>query len=204
LAYEVFAQLGGRAPAAVLIPTSNAQLLYGIWKGFRELHELGVAASTPIMVACEPATRASHFQAIEAGQERAEIVEGPTIAYALGSQASSAAGMLALRESGGLAVAVADDKTRSAQHVLARRGIWQEASGAIGLAGLRQLVAAGRRFDGPVVCVACSSGFKDIGVGANPAPASELDWQAACRTLAQHYGGTQPALAEQLQPFLGA
>jgi threonine synthase len=202
LAYEVFAQLGGRAPAAVFIPTSNAQLLYGVWKGFRELHALGVAASIPMMVACEPATRASHFQALESHQERAEIVEGPTVAYAIGSQSSSIQGMLALRESGGLAVPVTDDETRAAQAALARRGMWQEASGAIGLAGLRQLVAAGHRFDGPVICVACSSGFKDIGVAGNLAPSSELEWQTVCRTLARHYGEAQPALAEQVRGVL--
>jgi threonine synthase len=200
LAYEIFAQLGGRAPAAVFIPTSNAQLLFGVWKGFWEIRELGVAASTPVIVACEPSTRASHLRAIEAGLDRAEIVEGPTIAYAIGSRASSALGMHALRQSGGVALAVSDDETRAAQAALARRGIWQEASGAISLAGLRQLLAAGRRFDGPVVCVCCSSGFKDIGVGEQTAPASELDWQAVCRALVQQYGA-QPALAGSLQPF---
>jgi threonine synthase len=194
----MFAQLGGRAPAAVFIPTSNAQLLFGVWKGFRELHELGVAASAPVMVACEPATRASHAQALATHQDYAEIEEGPTIAYALGSRVSSALGMRALRESGGEAVALADDETRSAQRALAQRGIWQEASGAIGLAGLRRLIAAGRRFDGPVVCVACSSGFKDIGVGQDLAPTSELEWQAVCRTLAAHYP-EQARLVEQLQ-----
>ena len=76
--------------------------------------------------------------------------------------------MLALRQSSGVAVALRDDETRAAQLALARRGIWQEASGAISLAGLRQLVATGRRFDGPVVCVSCSSGFKDLGVGQDP------------------------------------
>jgi threonine synthase len=203
LAYEVFGQLGGRAPAAVLIPTSNAQLLFGVWKGFRELRELGAAATTPVMVACEPATRAAHFQARELQQDHVEIVEGPTVAYALGSHASSMQGMLALRESGGFALSLPDDQTRAAQAALARQGIWQEASGAISLAGLRQLAAAGRRFDGPVVCITCSSGFKDIGVGENPAPASELEWQVVCRTLATHYRA-QPILVEQLQPFLGA
>jgi threonine synthase len=200
LAYEVFAQLGGRVPAAIFIPTSNAQLLFGVWKGFWELRKLGVAASTPLMVACEPSTRAAHQHALEAGQDRVEIVEGSTIAYAIGSHASSALGMHALRQSG-VALALSDDETRTAQAALARRGIWQEASGAIGLAGLRQLLAAGHRFDGPVVCVCCSSGFKDIGVGGHPAPASELDWQAVCRALVQHYG-TQPGLAGLLQPFL--
>jgi threonine synthase len=201
LAYEVFGQLGGRVPAAVFIPTSNAQLLFGVWKGFRELRELGVAATTPVMVACEPATRAAHFQAFETRQDHVEIEEGPTIAYAIGSNVSSTLGMLALRESSGIAVSLLDDETRAAQAALAGRGMWQEASGAISLAGLRQLVAAGRRFDGPVVCVSCSSGFKDVGVGGDEAPASELEWEAVCRTLATHYG-TQRALAEQLQPFL--
>jgi hypothetical protein len=65
------------------------------------------------------------------------------------------------------------------------------------------VVAAGRRFDGPTVCVSCSSGFKDVGVGQDAAPECELEWEAVCRTLARHYG-TQPILAEQLQPFLGA
>jgi threonine synthase len=202
LAYEVVGQLGGRMPAAVFIPTSNAQLLFGVWKGFRELRELGVAATTPMMVACEPATRAAHFQAFETRQDHVEIVERPTIAYALGSSASSTLGMLALRQSSGVAVSLLDDETQAAQVALARHGIWQEASGAISLAGLRQLVAAGRHFDGPVVCVTCSSGFKDLGVGGNEAPASELEWKTVCRTLAKHYG-TQQALAEQLQPFLG-
>jgi threonine synthase len=201
LAYEVFAQLGGRAPAAVFIPTSNAQLLFGVWKGFRELRELGVAASTPMMVACEPSSRAAHFQAYETQQDHVEIVEGPTIAYAIGSHASSTLGMLALRQSGGIAVSLRDDETRVAQAALAGRGMWQEASGAIGLAGLRQLVAAGQRFDGPVVCVCCSSGFKDVDVGRDATPFSDLEWQAVCRTLATHYG-TQPLLAEQLRPFL--
>jgi threonine synthase len=203
LAYEVFAQLGGRAPAAILIPTSNAQLLFGVWKGFWELRELGLAATTPMMVACEPATRAAHFQAFETRQDHVEIEEGPTIAYAIGSRASSMHGMRALRESGGFAVSLTDDATRKAQAALAAQGIWQEASGAISLAGLRQVVASGRRFDGPVVCVASSSGFKDLDVGRNPAPDCELEWEAVCRTLATHYR-TQRALTEQLQPFLGA
>jgi threonine synthase len=203
LAYEVFAQLGGRVPAAVFIPTSNAQLLFGVWKGFRELRELGMSATTPVMVACEPSTRAAHFQAFETRQDQVKIEEGPTIAYAIGSQVSSPLGMLALRQSSGVAVALRDDETREAQAALAVRGMWQEASGAISLAGLRQLLAAGRRFNGPVVCVTCSSGFKDVGVGREAVPTCEPEWQAVCRTLARHYG-TQPLLVEQLQPFLGA
>jgi hypothetical protein len=54
-----------------------------------------------------------------------------------------------------------------------------------------------------VVCVSCSSGFKDLDVGRQEAPKSELEWEGVCRTLVTYYG-TQRALIEQLQPFLGA
>jgi threonine synthase len=70
--------------------------------------------------------------------------------------------VVAVRDSGGEAVLVTDEDLRKAQRDLARAGLWQELSGAAGLAGRRRLR---RDFDGPVVCIATSSGFKDVGVG---------------------------------------
>ncbi|MEU8105717.1 hypothetical protein AB0C18_18545 [Nonomuraea muscovyensis] len=70
--------------------------------------------------------------------------------------------MRALRDSGGEAVLVTDGELREARQDLARRGLWVELSSAAGLAAHRRL---GRSFDGPVVCLATSSGFKDLGVG---------------------------------------
>src|SRR6185295_389319 len=104
----------------------------------------------------------AHVQAWATRQDVVEIAEGPTIAYAIGSRVSSTLGMRALHQSGGVAVALRDDQTQAAQAALAQCGMWQEASGAISLAGVQQLVAAGRHFDGAVVCVTCSSGFKDV------------------------------------------
>lgn len=41
IAYELHHQLGGRAPAAVLVPTGYGEPLFGVWKGFEELRALG-------------------------------------------------------------------------------------------------------------------------------------------------------------------
>ena len=42
ISYELYRQLGNQVPAAVFVPTGYAELLFGVWKGFRELQELGV------------------------------------------------------------------------------------------------------------------------------------------------------------------
>ncbi|MFD7325940.1 hypothetical protein ACFV9D_33505 [Streptomyces sp. NPDC059875] len=69
-----------------------------------------------------------------------------------------------------------DEQMAAAQGELAAQGLWQETSAAAGLAGLRAL--GGRETDGPVVCVATSSGYKDIATAtASPAPMA-ADWSA--------------------------
>ncbi len=78
--------------------------------------------------------------------------------------------MLAVRDSGGEAVLVTDEELRRAQRDLAGQGLWQELSGVAGVAGYRR---SRRAFDGPVVCVATSSGFKDMGVGGERYPVIE-------------------------------
>ncbi|HEX4813412.1 MAG TPA: pyridoxal-phosphate dependent enzyme [Nonomuraea sp.] len=171
IAYEVFLQLGRAVPAAVLAPTGYAELLYGVWKGFTELRLLGLADTVPRMFACETAAGAPHAHALETGAPAAIVEAGPSDAYGIAGPVGGHRGVLAVRESGGAAVRVTDDELRRAQRDLARHGVWQELSGAAGVAGYRRL---GREFDGPVVCVATSSGFKDVGVGTETFP--EIAW----------------------------
>ncbi|SEM61274.1 threonine synthase [Nonomuraea pusilla] len=167
IAYELFLQLG-RVPAAVFSPTGYAELLYGVWKGFTELRLLGLTRDVPRMFACEPAAGGPHARALAAGAPAAIVELGPTQAYGIAGPVGGHRGVRAVRDSGGEAVLVTDDEMRAAQRRLARLGVWQELSGAAGLAGYRKLA---RAFDGPVVCVATSSGFKDVGVGTRSYPA---------------------------------
>ncbi|GAB2938311.1 pyridoxal-phosphate dependent enzyme [Nonomuraea fastidiosa] len=161
IAYELFLQLG-TVPAAVFSPTGYAELLYGVWKGFAELRLLGVTDRTPRMFSCETAAGGPHAKALAAGLPAAIVEIGPTDAYGVACPVGGHRGVVAVRDSGGEAVLVTDEDLRKAQRDLARAGLWQELSGAAGLAGRRRLR---RDFDGPVVCIATSSGFKDVGVG---------------------------------------
>ncbi|MFI6293635.1 pyridoxal-phosphate dependent enzyme [Nonomuraea sp. NPDC050790] len=162
IAYELYTQLG-RVPAAVFTPTGYGELIYGVWKGFTELRRTGTTKDLPLMFACEPASGGPTARALADGDPAAIVEAGPSDAYAILCAVGGHRAVRAVADSGGRALLVGDDRMRAAQRELAGQGVWQELSAAAGLAGFRAL---GRTFDGPVVCVGTSSGFKDLGVGA--------------------------------------
>jgi len=184
IAYETYRQLDGEVPGTVFVPTAHAELLYGVWKGFRELRDLGVAAETPRMVACEPAARAPLSAATERGDALAEVDAAPTDAHSIAATRSTHRGRLTVVESEGAALPVDDETIAAAQRRLAGAGLWQEFSGAAGVAGLE---AAGDDVpvDAPVVCLATSSGFKD-GDDWRP-PRVDPDWDAVREALDEEY-----------------
>ncbi|TQF07142.1 pyridoxal-phosphate dependent enzyme [Kitasatospora acidiphila] len=193
IAYEIHLELG--VPAAVFVPTGYGELLYGVWKGFTELRRLGLTDRLPRMVACEPAAAAPLAQAVRKGLPAAQVTVEPTEAYSIVSPVSGYRGVVAVRDSGGRALELTDDQLAAAHGELARAGLWTELSSAAGLAGLRALgVGAGAQaeaevvadaadFDGPVVCLATSSGFKDRGVGARTTEVITPEWEVVCRRL---------------------
>ena len=111
IAYEIWLQLDRRSPAAVFVPTGYAELLYGVWKGFRELRELGLADTAPLLVACEPAALAPLREALATGISTATVPAQPTIAYAIATTVNGYRGIVAIEESGGFPVAVADEES---------------------------------------------------------------------------------------------
>ena len=186
IAYELYRQLGDRLPAAVFIPTAYAELLYGVWLGFKELSQIGRRGPAPQLFACEPAAGAPLRAALETGRPVAQVEEAPTAAYSIVVAANGYRGVLAVRESEGDAVAVSDDDMLAAQTALGREGLWAELSGAAGLAGLRQAARA-MSFDGPVVCLMTSSGLKDQGLPAPTLPPVAPTWEAVRQTLKAVY-----------------
>lgn len=185
IAWEIYRQLGDRLPAAVFVPTAYAELLYGVWLGFKELCQVGGAGAPPQLFACEPAAGAPLKAALAAGRPVVQVDEAPTAAYSIVVGANSYRGVLAVRESEGDALAVTDAEMFAAQTALGREGLWAELSGAAGLAGLRQ--AAGMAFDGPVVCLMTSSGLKDQGLPAPELPPVAPTWEAVRQTLKDVY-----------------
>jgi len=188
IAYEIWQQLGRRVPTAVFVPTGYGELLYGVWKGFRELRNLGLADSAPRMAACEPAVMAPLRHALMDNKASVLVPSQPTIAYAIAASVSGYRAVVAIQESDGLAVPVTDQEMREAQDKLARVGLWAEASAAASLAGLRKVMDQGAEGKGTVVCINTSSGFKELSVGDAAAPSAEGTWEGLEEALMRHYG----------------
>jgi threonine synthase len=187
IAYEVYQQLGG-APGAVFVPTAHAELLYGVWKGFRELGELDVIAQTPRMIACEPGARAPLAKAQDGDETFQSVSAAQTRAHSIAATESTYRGHVTLQESGGTAVDVSDESIGAARERLAEQGVWQEFSGAAGLAGARALSASSEDVPGPVVVLATSSGFKDGATTEIPGVSPDLE--AVRAVLDEEYGVT--------------
>lgn len=189
IAYEIYRQLGGRMPGAVLAPTAYAELLYGVWLGFRELQNVGRAGQAPQMIACEPAAGAPLRRALALSQPVAKVNESATAAYSIIVAENSYRGVLAVQESEGEALAVTDEALFGAQEAMGRLGLWPEVSGAAAVAGLRQAARQGMRLEGPVVCIMTSSGFKDQTLPiTSPLETVEPTWEGVRRHLVKAYG----------------
>lgn len=166
-AYEIAQALGWRAPDRILHPAAGGMSLAKTWKGFNELERLGWVDRVPKMTLVQGAGCAPMVRAWETGAPTIVPVERqPTIASALAAADPGLLGARALeavRASGGAAAAVTDDEIRAAMRDLAGEGLFIEPSGAVTLAALRRLVAAGHVDPGEsVVCVLTGSGFKDF------------------------------------------
>jgi threonine synthase len=83
IAYEVAESLEWTAPDVVVVPSAYSDGLYGIWKGWTELHQLGLVKSPPRMIAAEPFGPLA--AALERGLDAPEPVQvpGPSIAFSI-------------------------------------------------------------------------------------------------------------------------
>lgn len=163
IAFELFEQLGGTLPDTVLVPTSYGDVIYGIWKGFEELRELGITLKVPRMVAVEPFGPLT--RAVEDDLSFPPAVPSrPTPAFSTAAPASALQALEAIRRSGGTAVTITDDEAimEDQLRLANTEGLYVEAASATSITAARTLLATGRmRADETVVCILTSTGLKD-------------------------------------------
>lgn len=172
IAYEIFEQLGGAVPDALIAPVAYGDGIAGIGRGFEELRTFGLTDRVPRLIASEPFGPYQH--AVEQGfDSTASVPSGATVAFSIGTGKATWQGWNALDATGGAAQAVDDDATMAAQARLAREeGFFLEASSATTVAALPHLIADGRiRSDETVVLLGTSTGLKDIPTTAALLPA---------------------------------
>jgi threonine synthase len=151
MGYEVAEQLGWRLPDAIVYPTGGGEGTIGIWKAIGEMLEWGwLPADTkkPRMIIAQADGCSPLVRAFAAGEEKATPWENPTT-HASGLRVPGPLGdrltLRTLRESGGDAEAVSEERIRSGTYLLASKsGIDAAPEGGAALEATRQLVLAGR------------------------------------------------------------
>lgn len=166
-AYEIFVELGS-APDWVIVPVGNGSNLSGMWKGFKELHDLGIASSTPKMVGVQITDADPVTKAWQMGSDQSVRIEHPANSIAEGIVAKDSydapRALRAVYESKGMMTSVADGETLDELFALTRReGIFVEPTSATVLAAGKEMREAGEiDEDEAVVFVMTGSGLKTI------------------------------------------
>jgi len=172
IAYELYLQLGCRAPGSVIIPTAYGELLFGVAKGFWEMTRLGLIAKSPTIMSAEP-PGGPLARSFALGLPAMEVEVGATVAASIASPVSGYRGIRALHMSGGRALTFHENTLLAVHEGLSRSGFWQEASGVAGLSALKEAIADGERFNEPIVVILTSGGFKDLVADPEQMPLSD-------------------------------
>ncbi|NUL06171.1 pyridoxal-phosphate dependent enzyme [Streptomyces lunaelactis] len=158
--YELWEDLGGRLPEAIVVPVGNGTLLLGAAVALAELHAHGLIAERPALIAVQAEAVSPLAAAFHAGAE--ELLDDsatparPTLAEGIAIPRPPRARQIlrAVRESGGTFLTVTEDQIRAAQLDLAARGLFVESTGVACWA------AAGTWTDRTAVVPLCGAGLK--------------------------------------------
>jgi threonine synthase len=142
MAFEIAEQFGWNPPDVILFPTGGGEGVIGLWKGFKELTELGWIRETPRLVIVQSSGCAP---LVEAFNRREDEVKTPwenaqTIAAGLRVPRPYASYLIlrAVRETKGAAIAVKDEEIISAMKRLLKKGVYACIEAAATLAALNK------------------------------------------------------------------
>ena len=179
-AFEIWEQvlpgLESDRPLAVFVSVGDGNIISGIHKGFKDLHELGWLARMPRLFGVQAEGSAAVANAFAAGGEQIIPVAANTIADSISVDLprDGLRAVRAVRETGGRYVLVPDAEILAAIAELGRAGIFAEPAAATAYAGLRRALRDGLIDPAdPVLVMNTGSGLKDTraamqAVGAAP------------------------------------
>jgi threonine synthase len=145
MAYELFEQLEGKLPDAIIFPCGGGVGVIGMWKAFDEMEQLGwIGSARPRIIVvqaqgCAPLVKAweESKTTVEPWQNASTIAAGLRVPRPYGDYLV----LDILKRSGGTAVAVSDQEIReSVREWGSREGIFAAPEGAASLAAYRKLL----------------------------------------------------------------
>jgi threonine synthase len=163
IAYEVYEQFG--VPNWFVISMGSGGTIHSVWKGFKELQQLGMVESLPKMIGvqlegCAPIVK--RFS--ERRSKQAKILKASTYALAVlvANPLQGEFAIKAIRESKGLALTVSDSESFNAELQIAKlEGMFAEPASSATIAALKKLIDEGKiGKNESVVCLITGSGLK--------------------------------------------
>jgi threonine synthase len=160
ISYEIKEQFA--VPDWVIVSMGSGGTIYSLWKGFKELKQLGLTDSLPRMVGVQTEGCAPIVSELK-GQSSSKSCSPSTRALAIlvGEPLQSELAIKAIQESNGLALTVSDAAILAAELQVAKlEGVFAEPASSATVAALQKLKADQISSDCSVVCLITGSGLK--------------------------------------------
>ena len=164
-AYEICEELQWKSPDVVIVPVGGGDNLVGQWKGYKEMHRLGLVNNKPRMIGVQSSSADPLAKAWRTGSSRVNSISSATsIASGINVPYSGDHALSAIKESNGAAVSVDDeDIVRAEKDLAIHEGVWVEPSSSTVIAALPKILAEGLvDKDETKVCILTGSGLKDM------------------------------------------
>ena len=140
-AFEIWEQMGWKAPHVIVLPVGHGTLLLGTYVGFKELKEAGMVKRIPRLVAVQSASCAPLYQAFKKGwnearpiEKRETMAEGIAIAEPIRGRQI----LEAIRETDGEVLTVTEKEIGVAMTEMGIKGHFIEPTSAATIAGLKK------------------------------------------------------------------
>lgn len=186
IAYEIADEIG--VPDWVIVPVGNAGNISAIWKGFRELRELGLIDKLPRLVGVQAEGASPIVRTFREGRNEPSFIDEPeTIATAIriGRPVNWQKAIASLRESKGLAIEVSDQEILEAQRELGRMGLGVEPASASPYAAYLKLRGNEVGDDDTTVLIATGHALKDPEALPIPEPIVVKSVEEAVRVMGE-------------------
>ncbi|MBC2399335.1 threonine synthase [Clostridium tetanomorphum] len=163
-AYEIYEQLNGQIPQALVIPVGNGTLVLGCYYGFKELMELKLINKMPRIIAVQAEGCSPIYTAFKEGRYLVKettnlgtVAEGIAIAAPMrGKQI-----LEAIRDTKGEIIIAPEDKIVETRNYLAKKGFYVEPTTAATFAGFFNYNKENNHnFKEKVIIPLCGAGLK--------------------------------------------
>ena len=169
-AYEISEQLHWQAPDWVLVSVGDGNIISGLWKGFKDLYQIGLISKLPKLGAIQSRQSNSIAKTIEHYHKTQKLEIQPVAATTIADSISvdiprdGLAAAQAILESKGMPIEVDDTEILAAIAQTGKQwGIFGEPAGVTSIAGFNKMEEM-HVFpkNATVVCVLTGNGLKDV------------------------------------------